>query len=126
MAIGERFETDLRTALEAGDIDPYYQPVVTLHDGALAGFEILSRWCRPGHGMIAPERFVRSAEDAGLICMLTKNVLRRACMDAECWPKHAFLSLNVSPLQLRDGSLSDQIFSLLEETNFPPHGLKSR
>lgn len=124
MAIGKRFETDLRIALEEGDIDAHYQPVVTLHDGALVGFEILSRWYRPGHGMIPPERFVRSAEDAGLICTLTENVLRRACLDAGCWPEHAFISLNVSPLQLRDGTLSDQIFSLLEEAGFPPARLE--
>lgn len=123
-AIGEGFRQDLRTALESGGTASHYQPVVTLHDGALVGFEVLSRWWRPGHGIVPPERFVQGAEDAGLICVLTENMLRRACQDARCWPDHAFLSLNVSPLQLRDANLSTHILALLDEAGFPPARLE--
>lgn len=122
--IGRYLEQDLRLALENGEVDSHYQPVVTLHDGRLTGFEILSRWCRPGHGMVPPEKFVRVAEENGLICKLTENALRRGCRDAECWPEDVILALNISPTQLHDPTLADHILAVLEEVGFPPSRLE--
>jgi diguanylate cyclase (GGDEF)-like protein len=111
-------EADLRQAIEAGDIRPYYQPVVRLQDATLVGFEILARWPHATRGMVMPDSFITLAESTGLIGELTYSLLRRAAKDAKTWPAHLYLALNISPIHLKRPELPDDLLSILQKSGF--------
>ncbi|MDB5438804.1 MAG: hypothetical protein JWM33_1231, partial [Caulobacteraceae bacterium] len=117
-------DTDLRRAIAAGEIHPHYQPLVSIADGGLVGFELLSRWHHPEKGLIGPDLFIPAAEERGLIGDLTYSVLRQGCLDAAAWPPHLRLSLNLSPSQVRDPSLPPRLLAILTETGFAPGRLE--
>jgi diguanylate cyclase (GGDEF)-like protein len=113
-------EADLRSAIENGDIKPYYQPVMRLQDASLVGFEILARWHHPERGIVMPDAFIGLAESTGLIADMTYSLLRHAAADAQHWPAHLYLALNISPLHLKKGELPNQILSILQQTGTDP------
>jgi diguanylate cyclase (GGDEF)-like protein len=117
-------ETELRLALAAGDIQPYYQPVVDLGSDKIIGFEALARWQHATLGDIPPERFIPVAEGCGLIRDLSDHLFRVACRDACRWPSHTTLSFNVSPLQLRDSTFGLRVLAILGETGLTPQRLE--
>ncbi len=119
-----QLEGDLRRAIAKEAIQPYYQPLVNLADGSLAGFEILARWNHPERGFVAPEVFIPIAERLGLISPLTFSLLRAACRDARAWPKDLALSLNLSAIQITDKFMPVKILGILAETGFPPNRLE--
>jgi diguanylate cyclase (GGDEF)-like protein len=117
-----RMEQDLRGAWERDELRVVYQPIFRLHDNALVGAEALLRWQHPVLGNIAPSVFIDVAEQSGLIEAIGPEVLRVACGDAMRW--HAdfakgaglFVSVNVSPRQLRSGVLPEQVAGILRDT----------
>ncbi len=111
--------SDLRRALENQEIVPWFQPIVDLRTGLLSGFEVLARWHHPQHGIVLPSEFISLAETSSLIGPLMDVLLRQACEAAAAFPEHLTLSVNVSPLQLRDRQLPDQIQRALERAAFP-------
>ena len=117
-------ESELRQAVASGEIAPHYQPLVSLQDQKLLGFEILARWYHPRKGIIAPDVFIPVAEETGLISEMTFHVLRRACLEARTWPSHLTLALNVSPTQLKDRMLPQHLLAVLSETGFAPGRLE--
>ncbi|WP_394699116.1 putative bifunctional diguanylate cyclase/phosphodiesterase [uncultured Cohaesibacter sp.] len=119
-----KMETDLLTAMNAGEIRPHYQPLVNLETNAIYGFEALARWTRPGYGPVSPEAFVRVAEDMGVITKLSDDLLRMACLDAKAWPDELILSFNLSPVQLTDPLLGLRITKILDSVDFPPRRLE--
>ena len=122
-------EQDLRGAWERGELSLVYQPVYRMSDNRLAGAEALLRWQHPEHGPIAPSVFIDVAEQSGLIETLGPAVLREACVDAmHSAAGHPgagalFVSVNVSPRQLRNGDLSEQVAQALAETGLAPERL---
>ncbi|MET0313059.1 MAG: EAL domain-containing protein [Hansschlegelia sp.] len=119
-----RLETAVRQAVSNGAIEPNYQPLVALVDGRLTGFEILARWTDPQKGSISPDEFIPTIEHLGLMSEFTMNILRRACIDARRWPKHLTLSINVSPLELRDALFPARLLAVLSDTGFSPRRLE--
>jgi diguanylate cyclase (GGDEF)-like protein len=119
-----RIERELRNALAAQTIVPYYQPLVSIADNRVIGFEALARWQNEELGFISPVVFIPIAEECGLIGELGEQLLRRACMDAATWPADIKLAFNISPLQLRNASLGLRILSILGSTGFDPHRLE--
>jgi diguanylate cyclase (GGDEF)-like protein len=119
-----RLEGELRVGIEQGEIEPFYQPVVSLPGRDLIGFEVLARWNHPRLGVLTPADFISLAEETGLIADLTWSLMRRACRDARLWPAHLQLAINISPLQLRDPHLPEQILGILTETGFAPGRLE--
>lgn len=115
---------DLRKAIDAGDVAPFYQPLMCLAKGELIGFEILARWTHAERGFVPPDVFIPAAEDAGLIGELTYQLLRRVCRETLNWPPHLSLALNISPTQLDDPALPQRILSILVQENFPPSRLE--
>jgi diguanylate cyclase (GGDEF)-like protein len=117
-----RMEQDLRGAWERGELSLAYQPVYSLADGQLVGAEALLRWQHPEHGAISPSVFIDVAEQSGLIETIGPQVLRAACMDTVRWQReHAaaarmFVSVNVSPRQLRSGDLPRTVANCLRDT----------
>ena len=117
-----RMEQDLRGAWERGELSLAYQPILRLEDRRLVGAEALLRWQHPQQGLIAPSVFIDVAEQTGLIETIGPQVLSAACRDAVRWHEEfergsgLFVSVNVSPRQLRTGTLPDQVASILRAT----------
>src|ERR1700712_1851718 len=90
-----------RRALDNGEFIPYFQPLVELRTGQLAGFEVLARWNHPTLGIVAPDKFIPLAQRDGWIGALTQEVLRSAFASASATPASLVLAVNISPSQLR-------------------------
>lgn len=107
-------EQELRGAWERGELRLVYQPIFRTRDHTLAGVEVLLRWDHPTLGAIPPSVFIDVAEQSGLIQALGPKVLRAACGQATQWPRNElgeelFISVNVSPRQLRNGDLVEEV-----------------
>ncbi|WP_082552497.1 EAL domain-containing protein [Methylobacterium sp. Leaf456] len=119
-----RLEADLRVAIDTGQIEPYYQPVVALPGQTVTGFEVLARWRHPEQGLLMPSTFIPVAEETGMIGDLSYLILRRACLDARAWPAHLQLAVNIAPQQFQDSDLALRILAILTETGFQAHRLE--
>jgi diguanylate cyclase (GGDEF)-like protein/PAS domain S-box-containing protein len=119
-----RIETDLRSAIEDGILQPYYQPLIDLNDGRITGLEALVRWQHPERGMIAPSEFIPVAEETGLINAVGGSMLRRACADAAKWPDDVRVAVNLSPLQFRAGNLLSVVMDALKQSGLPAKRLE--
>jgi EAL domain-containing protein (putative c-di-GMP-specific phosphodiesterase class I) len=122
------FASQVETALDAQQFYVVYQPQIDFCTGKLKGVEALVRWRHPEKGVISPDRFIRVAELTGLIVPLGKWVMRTACAQAAQWTHHPVLgkaevAVNVSALQLKSGTLVDDILAILKETGLPPQRL---
>lgn len=111
-------EVDLAVALQNGELEVYYHPLVGVKAEQVAGFEALLRWHHP-HGMIPPSHFIPIAEDTGLILAIGDWVLRQACKDAVQWPPHIRVAVNLSPVQFRGKSLIQSVADALAESGLP-------
>jgi diguanylate cyclase (GGDEF)-like protein len=118
------FENDLWNAVRNDELAPHFQPLVSLSDGKVQGFEILARWTHATRGPIPPDQFIPTAEASGAIGEMTFNLLRKACREAAGIEGGPHLSLNLSPVQLQDEELANRILKVLEETAFPPSRLE--
>ena len=123
-----RLEQDLHGAWGRGELGLVYQPVYNLADRSVVGAEALLRWRHPEHGDIAPSVFIDVAEQRGLIEEIGGEVLRQAIRDASQWQAlaptlHPFVSVNVSPWQLRSNALVDLVAGALKTSALPPEAL---
>ena len=117
-------EDDVRAAVAAEDIEPYYQPLIRLAENRLSGFEVLARWRHPERGDVPPDIFIPVIERLGLIAEFTYALLRRACLEARKWPREIGIAINVSPFHLDDPLLPVKVLAILSETGFPPDRLE--
>jgi diguanylate cyclase (GGDEF)-like protein len=126
----ERLEltTDLRHAVDRGELRVLYQPIVELATGAITGAEALVRWRRPGHGEAQPATFIPLAEETGLIIPIGRWVLAEACRQGRIWQLAATegssaptVSVNVSARQLYDPNFTRDVAVILAETQLSPH-----
>jgi diguanylate cyclase (GGDEF)-like protein len=117
-------ETELRAAIPSGDIVPYFQPVVRLDTGELAGYEVLARWPHRLRGMISPVQFIPVAEEAGLVDAMFWALLAQACRKALAAPGEFVLAVNISPSQVRDQWFPEKVLRTLRETGFPAQRLE--
>ncbi|MGH6935103.1 MAG: putative bifunctional diguanylate cyclase/phosphodiesterase, partial [Methylocella sp.] len=115
---------DLRNALAAGELEVYYQPLVTLETGAISCFEALLRWHHPLRGMVGPSKFIPLAEETGLIVPIGEWVLRQACAEAAGWPDDLKVAVNLSPVQFKKGNLPQVVFTTLTSAGLPPARLE--
>jgi EAL domain-containing protein (putative c-di-GMP-specific phosphodiesterase class I) len=112
-------EAELRHALDTGQLDVFYQPIVRLSDRSVAGFEALLRWRHPTKGLVSPSEFIPHAEETGLIVELGSFALSRATRELANWQRlfptsrPLFVSVNVSRRQLRDKGFETQIVEAL-------------
>jgi diguanylate cyclase (GGDEF)-like protein len=117
-------ENDLRHALERGEFQSVYQPVVELASGRVSGFEALLRWRHPSRGMVSPVEFIPVAEEMGLIVPIGAWMLRRACADAAAWPDGVRVAVNVSAIQFRDPNLVATVATALADSGLPASRLE--
>jgi len=125
-----QLESDLRQAIEQKEFCVYYQPIVSLQTGRLAGFEALVRWNHPRRGLVSPADFIPVAEETGLIVPIGEWVLNEACARVRQWqidsPSHRSLSLsvNLSARQVAQPDLLNRIKEALDNSKLNPHCLK--
>lgn len=117
-------EQELRGAWERGELRLAYQPIFRARDRRMVGVEVLLRWQHPVLGTIPPSVFIEVAEQSGLIEAIGPKVLRAACMEAVQWPRGSdeeglFVSVNVSPRQLRGGELPRLVAECLSDSGLP-------
>jgi EAL domain-containing protein (putative c-di-GMP-specific phosphodiesterase class I) len=116
-------DTELRGALERGEITVAYQPLVTIGNGRISGVEALARWNHPRLGTVPPEVFVPVAEDIGVIGQLGARVLRTAAYQVQAWREQGAtglrLAVNLSTQQLRQPGLVELIAAVYAETGLP-------
>jgi EAL domain-containing protein (putative c-di-GMP-specific phosphodiesterase class I) len=123
-------EADLHVALEKRELRLLFQPIVNLRTYRMLGAEALLRWRHPVESTLAPDKFLRIAEDAGLMVPITRWVILRTCKVIAQWRRRLapeerfFISVNLAPSALRDPGLTDFIATLLKETQTPAWALK--
>jgi diguanylate cyclase (GGDEF)-like protein len=113
----------IRAGVPLGEFVPYYEKQIDLASGDLVGFEMLARWKSPTLGLVGPEVFIPVAEEIGMIAALSESVIAQALRDARHWNPRLSLSVNISPIQLRDPWFAQKLLRLLVEANFPPSRL---
>lgn len=106
---------ELRHAIEADQLELYYQPQARTSDGQVCGFEALVRWNHPERGLVSPGAFIPLAEESGLVVPLGEWALRRACAEAAGWERPLRVAVNLSPLQLHQPTLAAMVEAALED-----------
>ncbi len=119
-----QLETDLRRAIERGELRLRYQPVVSLESGLADGCEALIVWEHPMRGEIPPNDFIPSAEETGLIVPIGKWALEQACRDCRSWGAKVSVSVNLSGKQLVQPELLDQVRSALSASGLDARQLR--
>lgn len=113
-------ESDLHDALDARQLEVYYQPKFDVNERCITGMEALIRWNHASRGYISPELFVSAAEENGMIDQLSQFVFNESLLQMSAWQKMGFhdlvVSVNVSPMQLRAESLVQSTLTALERT----------
>jgi diguanylate cyclase (GGDEF)-like protein/PAS domain S-box-containing protein len=122
-------KADLRRAVEAGEFEPYYQPIVDLATGAVSGVEALVRWNHPERGLVSPVAFIGLAEETGLIVEIGRHMLNRACSDLVAWQATLgdraplSVSVNLSPRQIQRNDILADVRHALAVSGLSPHCL---
>ncbi len=124
-----RLESELRAALERGELEVRLQPIEEIISGHIAGYEALMRWHHPERGWVSPAEFIRLAEETSLIVPVGDYMLARACDALVEFRKRGvkplpFIALNVSGRQVDDTALVDRMLAELGKRSLPPDRLK--
>ncbi len=128
--VRQQTEGDLRRGIERDELRPHFQPIISIADGRVTGFEALVRWEHPERGLLVPAQFIPVAEESGLIVELGRHVLRHACRTALSW--HGLrddlvdvpIHVNISPRQIADAAMVDELRDVITETGIDPTTLK--
>ncbi|MHC4384276.1 MAG: putative bifunctional diguanylate cyclase/phosphodiesterase [Planctomycetota bacterium] len=116
-----KLHTDLKRAVEANEFHVFYQPIISLRTGRLAGFEVLARWDHPDRGAVDPVDFISHAEDTGLIVELGRWVLDQACWQLRAWKDLGLaddrltMSVNVSKRQVAEPGFVEDVQQILRD-----------
>ncbi len=124
LQVRRALELDLRDALANEEFEIFYQPIYDLAEDRIGGFEALLRWRHPTRGLVPPGDFIPLAEEIGLIVPLGEWVLRNACTEANSWPSHMKLAVNVSAVQFRNERLIKMVTDALRAAEFSPRRLE--
>ncbi|PTQ78420.1 EAL domain-containing protein [Nitrosomonas ureae] len=120
-------EVALRNALKHDELLLHYQPIVNVNGGKTDGFEVLLRWQHPGDGLIYPIKFIRLAEETGMIIPIGEWLMRQSCLQIKAWQKQGYevprLAINLSAIQFRQKTLVENIVRILDETGVKGHYL---
>ena len=123
-------DTDLRGAAERGEFRAFYQPIVELKTGRLAGFEALIRWEHPNRGQVSPGEFIHVAEETGLIFQIGEWMLRQTCRQLAAWQRahveanNLWIAVNVSAKQFMQADVEHVVSRLINETGVRADSIK--
>jgi diguanylate cyclase (GGDEF)-like protein len=114
-------ENDLRRALSRNEFIPHYQPIAQLHDGKIIGFEALIRWMHPVRGILQPSEFLNVAAETGNLEAMDWQIYEQVCHDLRVLSAHGtYVSLNVSPMHLRDKTFAERFLAMLDRHQVKP------
>lgn len=122
-------ETAIRNAVRADELRLHYQPITSLEDGALIGFESLLRWSLPDRGPIPPTKIVSIAEETGLIHPMTLNLLHQACKQLRSWQdrhpqaRSLLMGINFSRRLVLDPRIVDEVDAILQQSGVRPENI---
>jgi len=127
-SVSHRGEARLRTAIDRGEFEVHYQPILSAISGRIIAAEALLRWRDPERGLLLPSHFLPLAEDTGLIVPIGEWVLKHACDAVVRWramspSSDLRISVNLSAVQLRDHGFEKRVAAILESTGCPPDAL---
>lgn len=123
-------EADLRNAFVRGEIEPFFQPIVNLGTGAVAGFEALARWRHPRRGLVPPDEFLNLAEEMGLMNDLGLLMMTQAARQLAEWQQRhptagrLFCSVNLSVGEIERAHLVEDVARIIKEAGLPRGALK--
>jgi diguanylate cyclase (GGDEF)-like protein len=123
-------ENDLKKSMEHNEFEPYYQPIVSLTSGRIAGFEALVRWNHPEQGVVSPARFIPIAEETGLIVPMGAMMLETAFKQTRIWQemfedfRDLSISVNMSVVQITRPTMGGEIRNILSRAGIPPSSVK--
>jgi len=123
-------EADLRNAFVRGEIEPFYQPIVNLNSGAVAGFEALARWRHPKRGLVPPDEFLGLTEEMGLMNDLGLMMMTQSARQLADWLRRhpragkLFCSVNLSVGEIERKDLVEDVARVIKETGLPRGALK--
>ena len=125
-----QLETDLRWAMKRKEFRVFYQPIVSLQDGAIVGAEALLRWEHPRRGLLQPSEFLSVAEETGMVIPLGSWVLEHTCRQMREWHERMsgetpmYLSVNLSGKQVSWSGITQQVQRVLTETGLDGRWLR--
>jgi EAL domain-containing protein (putative c-di-GMP-specific phosphodiesterase class I) len=119
-----KLESELRSAINQGDIQTVFQPIQDIQHNRVAGFEALSRWTHPSRGFISPVEFITLAEETDLIIEVGELVFSRAIDLLKVLPDHVFININVSSKQLDDSQFLHRVNKKIKSNGIKPSRLK--
>ncbi|KWV95086.1 bifunctional diguanylate cyclase/phosphodiesterase [Erythrobacter sp. AP23] len=117
-------ELELRLAIKNGEFELYFQPLYSLAQEKLQGFEALIRWNHPTRGLVNPAEFIPLAEETGLILQIGEWVVREGCRAALAWPEALSIAINISPRQFAAPGLAATIMQALADSGLQPERLE--
>ncbi|MBL0967563.1 MAG: bifunctional diguanylate cyclase/phosphodiesterase [Brevundimonas sp.] len=123
-------EADLRNAFVRGEIVPFYQPIVNLQTGAVAGFEALARWLHPQRGMVPPDEFLGLTDEMGLMHELGLLMMRQSARQLAEWLErhpaagNLFCSVNLSVGEIERANLVEDVTLIIQQAGLPRGALK--
>ncbi len=120
----QEIEGDLRRAIQQGELELHYQPIIDAKTRRICSVEALVRWRHPTEGLIAPDLFIPLAEETGLIAPIGDWVLRTACAEAVKWPAAVKVAVNLSLVQFRKTDLADVVTHALVDAGLRPERLE--
>jgi len=124
-----RLRADLERAVSSDEFGVHYQPIFDMADGRLVATEALVRWRHPTRGMVAPDDFISTAEETGVILALGTRVLRKACVATRQWQERfptsqpLWVSVNISARQLQQPGFVDEVLEVVARTGLPAESL---
>ncbi len=119
-----QLEQDLRHAVDRGEFELYYQPLVSCTTDEVEGYEALLRWHHPQRGLVPPMEFIPLAEETGLIVKISQWVLHAACEAAAGWERPHRVAVNISPVHFRQSDLPQTVSETLASTGLLPDRLE--
>jgi len=123
-----KLEAELRKALENNELTIYYQPIISVENFGITCFEAFVRWYHPKLGFVPAGEFIKIAEESGLLILMGNWILENSCRQIKTLHDNGFKNLsvavNISPLQLRQKNLSNEILGALKKSGLPPQNLR--
>ena len=125
-----RLDGDLRRAIEKKQLQLYYQPIISLTERRLVGFEALLRWNHPENGLMSPDLFIPLAEETNLIHQIGQWVIEEACLQLAAWKLNRHIetamtmNINISSKQLTEKNLAKRLVETVEKCGISPKEIK--
>ena len=119
----QKLREDIQYAIKRNEISLVYQPIFNATGSKVKCCETLARWTHPEYGSVSPDEFIQLAENIGCISLITKYVIWESIRQCTSWPQGIGVSINLSPIDLRNDDLANEVSKAIEHYKFDPQRL---